>query len=183
MNPSTIHYLTQAELQRLLGVIESKRDKAIFYTAFIYGLRASEVGMLQRSDIDLQRKRIRITRLKSSVSGELMLKPEISKLITAYLRTRTDEDSTLFTSNRGHPIARRTLVHFMHTYAKKAKSLSTPPPPTCAKPPATSSLCKAGWGISPFKTRSSMPSCWALQKTHWREAPLRVRSLFNTPVV
>jgi len=45
----TIHFLTQDELRRLFKVIRSKRDKAIFPVAYRHGLRASEIGLLQRS--------------------------------------------------------------------------------------------------------------------------------------
>lgn len=121
MKTETIHYLTQAELQRLLKAIESKRDKAIFYTAYIYGLRASEVGLLHISDVDFDRKRIRITRKKGSVSGELMLKPEVAKAIKSYLRTRADQDPTLFLSSHGSPISRRTLDYSMKKYGAKAE--------------------------------------------------------------
>ncbi|MDA2933546.1 site-specific integrase [Acidobacteria bacterium AH-259-D05] len=49
----TIYFLTQEELRRLLSVISKRRDKAIFLTAYRHGLRASEIGLLQRSDVDL----------------------------------------------------------------------------------------------------------------------------------
>ena len=121
MKTTTIHYLTQAELGRLLKAIESKRDKALFYTAHIYGLRASEVGLLQRGDIDFQRRRIRIQRVKGSVSGEQMLKPEVAKRIKRYLRVRADHDPTLFLSSHGSPISRRTLDYLMKKYGELAQ--------------------------------------------------------------
>jgi integrase len=51
---ASIQFLTQPELRRLLDVARarSKRDYAIFLIAYRHGLRASEVGMLQRSDVD-----------------------------------------------------------------------------------------------------------------------------------
>ena len=51
MNTDTIHYLTQDELTRLFGTIESKRDWAIFRVAYTYGLRASEIGLLTRDEL------------------------------------------------------------------------------------------------------------------------------------
>ena len=44
----TIHFLTQDELRRLFKVMKSKRDRAIFLVAYRHGLRASEIGLLQR---------------------------------------------------------------------------------------------------------------------------------------
>ena len=48
-----IHFLTQDELRQLFKVIRSKRDKAIFLVAYRHGLRASEIGLLQRVDMDV----------------------------------------------------------------------------------------------------------------------------------
>jgi integrase len=48
----TIHFLTQDELWQLFKVIKSKRDRAIFLVAYWHGLRASEIGLLQRADVD-----------------------------------------------------------------------------------------------------------------------------------
>jgi site-specific recombinase XerD len=53
-NAQTIQFLTQPELHQLTGVITSKRDRAIFLLAYRYGLRASEVGMLQVADVNLE---------------------------------------------------------------------------------------------------------------------------------
>lgn len=116
-----IHYLTQEELKRLLSVVTNRRDKAIILLAYRHGLRASEVGKLQRSDIDFIRQRIRIHRLKGSLSGEYVLAPETAKVLKAYLRTRKDNSPTLFPSRRGDPISRFTLDKMFKKYAERAK--------------------------------------------------------------
>jgi type 1 fimbriae regulatory protein FimB len=82
--------LGQEELKRLLAVIKEKRDKALFLLAYRHGLRASEIGLLQRTDIDLKQGRITIHRLKGSLSGIYPLQPDVIKLLRAYLRVRTD---------------------------------------------------------------------------------------------
>jgi site-specific recombinase XerD len=46
----TMQFLTQEELKRLFAMIKDKRDKALFLLAYRYGLRASEIGLLQRTD-------------------------------------------------------------------------------------------------------------------------------------
>lgn len=65
----TIRFLTQDEARQLFSVITKLRDRAAFLTAYRHGLRASEVGLLQRSDLDLKSGRISIQRLKGSHSG------------------------------------------------------------------------------------------------------------------
>jgi len=69
-NLKTIKYLTQEEVSRLFSKIHDKRDRAMFNVVYKYGLRASEVGLLKIDDVDLERRRIRVYRLKGGVSGE-----------------------------------------------------------------------------------------------------------------
>src|SRR5918911_5537383 len=114
----TINFLTQDELRRLFKVIRSKRDKAIFLVAYRHGLRASEIGLLQRSDVDAKQGRIAIHRLKGSISGVYPMQPDVLKAVRSYLRTRNDESPYLFLSKRGVPISRYMLHHLMQTYGK-----------------------------------------------------------------
>ena len=86
----TMQFLMQEELKRLLAVIKDKRDKALFLLAYRHGLRASEIGLLQRTDVDLKQGRITIHRLKGSLSGIYPLQPDVIKLLRTYLRVRTD---------------------------------------------------------------------------------------------
>src|SRR5262249_6782298 len=116
----TIHFLTQEELRQLFKVIRSKRDKAIFLVAYRHGLRASEIGLLQRADVDVKQGRISIHRLKGSISGLYPLQPHVLKAVRSYLRTRTDESPYLFLSKRHVPISRYMLHHLMQTYGEMA---------------------------------------------------------------
>jgi len=116
---STIKYLTQDELKNLLRVIESKRDKAIFLLAYRHGLRASEIGVLKVEDIDMDRGRIRINRLKHSQGGEYPMELDEMKVLKAWLKERKDSNC-LFPSRRGVPISRRTLDYMMKEYGEKA---------------------------------------------------------------
>lgn len=118
-NIKTIKYLTQDELRSLLRVITSKRDKAIFLLAYRHGLRASEIGVLRVEDVDLNRGRIRINRLKHSQGGEYPMEPDEIKILKAWLKERQDS-SYLFPSRRGVPISRRTLDYMMKSYGEKA---------------------------------------------------------------
>jgi site-specific recombinase XerD len=115
-----IYFLTQDELRRLLKVIRSKRDKAIFLVAYRHGLRASEIGLLQRADVDAKQGRISIHRLKGSISAVYPMQSDVLKAIRSYLRTRTDESPYLFLSNRNVPISRDMLHHLMQTYGAVA---------------------------------------------------------------
>ncbi len=115
-----ITFLTQEEMQRLFSVIKNKRDRAIFAVAYRHGLRASEVGMLQRADLDLKAARITINRVKGSMSGTYPMSPDTVKLIRTYLNSRSDASPYLFISNRVLPIDRRTLLVLMKKYGTAA---------------------------------------------------------------
>jgi type 1 fimbriae regulatory protein FimB len=113
-----IQVLTQDEAQRLLDVITNKRDRALFYVAYRHGLRASEVGLLSRNDVDFRTGRLTVHRLKGSLSGIYPMQPDTQKLLKAYLRTRTDVSPYLFVSNRLVPISRYTLWHLIRNYGE-----------------------------------------------------------------
>jgi integrase/recombinase XerD len=115
-----INFLTQDELRQLFKVIRSKRDKAIFLVAYRHGLRASEIGLLQRVDVDVKQGRVSIHRLKGSISAVYPMQPDVLKAIRSYLRTRADESPYLFLSNRNVPIGRFMLWELMQQYGEVA---------------------------------------------------------------
>lgn len=120
-NIKSIKYLTQAELRRLLNVITSRRDRAIFLVAYHHGLRISEVGMLQLKDIDLDRARIRVERLKHSLCAEYPLQDAELRALRSWLWERKHNDSPyLFPSRLNKPISKRMLDYLMKDYAAKA---------------------------------------------------------------
>jgi site-specific recombinase XerD len=116
-----IKFLTPDEIVRLFSVMESKRDRAIFLIAYRHGLRASEVGHLRSTDLDLTRFRIRLYRLKGSHGGEHPMQPDEVKAIKSYLRSRNDNSPILFPSNRREPISRKMLDVLMKRYSEDAK--------------------------------------------------------------
>ncbi len=115
-----ITFLTQDEARQLFGVIKNKRDKAIFLTAYRHGLRASEIGLLRREDVDLKQGRLSVHRLKGSLSGVYPMQPDTVKRIRSYLNTRDDTLPYLFPSTRNVPIDRRTLWWLMKNYGEQA---------------------------------------------------------------
>jgi len=112
--------LTQRELTALLRVITSRRDRAIFLTAYRYGLRAHEIGLMEKDDVNFAENRITINRGKGSLSGVYPLHPDVAKKLRSYLHHRTDALPYLFISNRRTPIDRRTLWHWMKKYGELA---------------------------------------------------------------
>lgn len=115
-----IQVLTQEEVQRLFAVITDKRDRVLFRVVYRHGLRASEVGLLSRNDVDLRTGRLTVHRLKGSLSGIYPLQPDTQKLLKAYIRSRQDVSPYLFVSNRQLPISRYTLWHLRQNYGEAA---------------------------------------------------------------
>jgi site-specific recombinase XerD len=117
----TIRFLTLDETARLFRAIgPHRRDRALFLVAYRHGLRASEVGLLRVEDIDLKTLRIMVHRLKGSHSGMHPLQADEAKALKALLREREVPSPVLFPSNRGDPIARRTLDWLMKKYGEMA---------------------------------------------------------------
>jgi type 1 fimbriae regulatory protein FimB/type 1 fimbriae regulatory protein FimE len=117
----TIKFLTQDETKKLIGAISSKRDKAIFLLAYRHGLRASEIGRLQRSDFDEKQIRLTIHRLKGSFSGVHPLQADEVRILKSYLRTRSDSLPYLFPSRKGSPISRAMLDVLIKGYGETAQ--------------------------------------------------------------
>jgi integrase/recombinase XerD len=66
-------YLTTEEIDALFSVVDHVRDSPILRTAYRRGLRASEVGLLKRSDYRSEVGRLYIRRSRGSNSGEFLL--------------------------------------------------------------------------------------------------------------
>jgi integrase len=116
----TIKFLTLDETRRLFAVITDKRDKAIFLLAYRHGLRASEVGLLRVSDLDLKRLRMIFHRLKGSLSGEHPLQADEARALKAWLKSRDMDSPILFPSRRGLPISRQMLDVLIKSYGEEA---------------------------------------------------------------
>lgn len=112
-------YLTQRQVQQLFAVISSLRDRALFAAAYAYGLRVGEIVLLDREDIDLERARIRIKRLKGGLSGERPIFRNLLPLLRQYLENRRDHDDALFVGLQGR-LRKRRIQELFRFYATEA---------------------------------------------------------------
>ena len=118
-----IQFLTSEELEALFAAIRaggSERDLALFEVAYHRGLRASEVGLLKIGHLRLAQRRIYITRLKKSKSGEYPLTEREVKALRVWMRKRGQVAGPLFLSRNRKPISRRRLDQLMKQYGEAA---------------------------------------------------------------
>lgn len=114
-------YLTKDQVIKFLQKAKrNKRDLALFYTIYFYGLRVQEASNLDLADLDLERNRIVVRRVKGGVSGEYSLPRDLRNKINTHLKERKENDFALFTGREGRLKVRRIEQLFKY-YAKKAK--------------------------------------------------------------
>src|SRR5258708_1499206 len=120
-----IKFVSPDEIERLFRKIKSVRDKAIFSTAYFYGLRCGEMRLLQIDDIDFDNNRIFIRALKNGLSGQHLLNPIVKKCIKNYLEQKRLDKRTmqraLFLSQKGNSITTTQIYRLFREYARKAK--------------------------------------------------------------
>jgi type 1 fimbriae regulatory protein FimB len=109
-------YLRQDQVKAFFSVVTSSRDKALFLTIYLYGLRVSEACLLQREDVDLERRTIRMWRVKNGYSGEKPLFRALAPILKRYLRTRTDDNAALFVGRQGR-LTKRWVQALFTRYA------------------------------------------------------------------
>jgi integrase len=112
-------YPTQAEIRALFATISNLRDRTLFGLAYSYGLRVGEIVLLDRQDVDLERGRIRIRRLKGGLSGERPIFRNLLPLLQAYLESRRDSAEALFVGPRGR-LKKRRIQQLFRFYATEA---------------------------------------------------------------
>jgi len=114
-------YLDVDEVERLLSVIKSKRDRAIFTLTYQKGLRAHEVGKLTLADYRMRDGHLFIARGKGSIERHYALTNREQVTLKAWLKVRGSAPGPLFPSRQGrNGITRRRLDQLMKTYCKLA---------------------------------------------------------------
>jgi site-specific recombinase XerC len=91
--------------------ITDRRDHAIFFIPYQHGLRASELGLFRRENLDLKALRLIVHRVKGSAPIHW----------SRTRRTRTAPSPILFPSRRGQPTSPRMLDVLMKEYTRAAK--------------------------------------------------------------
>jgi integrase/recombinase XerD len=91
----------------------------VLFGIYLYGLRVSEACLLHRDDVDLERRQVRIWRVKNGNCGEKPLFRKLVPMLRRYIRARTDDNAALFVGRQGRLTKRRIQALFT-TYAALA---------------------------------------------------------------
>lgn len=110
-------YLTEAEVTAFFAAISDPRDRALFTVAYYRGLRASELYLIRRHDVDLDASSISVRRLKGSDGGRYELtEMEISALKAWFSAEKPCQDG----SGRVFDLKRGQIFNLFRRYATAA---------------------------------------------------------------
>jgi site-specific recombinase XerD len=112
--------LSQEEVVRLLEAAPGLKYKAAFGVAYGAGLRVSEVVALKVSDIDSERKTLRIEQGKGQRDRFAMLSPQLLELLRDWWRAARPQAWLFPGQNPVNPMSARQLVRAVHAAAQAA---------------------------------------------------------------
>ena len=96
------------------------RDHLLLLAMFRHGLRVSEEVAFQREEVDLDRARLWVRRLKGGLSVEQPIAGDELRAFRRYLALRTDALPWLFITERGQPLTRQSVNYLVGTAAHRA---------------------------------------------------------------
>ena len=117
-------FLGEAEVTALLDGAKAGRhgvrDHLLLLTMYRHGLRVSEAVGLRRDEVDLDRARLWVRRLKNGLSVEQPIAGDELRALRRYLATRKDALPWLFLSERGQPLTRQSVNYLITAAAIRA---------------------------------------------------------------
>ena len=110
-------FLNEAEIAAMLDGAKAGphgiHDHLLLLTMYRHGLRVSEAVGLRRDEVDLDRARLWVRRLKNGLSVEQPIAGDELRALRRYLATRKDTLPWLFLSERGQPLTRQSVNYLI----------------------------------------------------------------------
>ncbi len=128
MSVETIRYFSPEETERFLSTLQGKRDQALFFLMYTYGLRCVEATWLDLEWLRMRDSRLYIKAAKNGKSGEVTLYSEAKRLLHAYLKERAQlngHHDALFLSRKSRTgdgrLSTTQIYRLFRHYAQKAR--------------------------------------------------------------
>ena len=117
-------FLSEGEVVLLLDAAKAgrhgARDHLLLLAMFRHGLRVSEAVAIRRDEVDLDRARLWVRRLKGGLSVEQPIAGDELRAFRRYLASRGDALPWLFISERGQPFTRQSVNYLIAMAAARA---------------------------------------------------------------
>jgi integrase len=123
--------LTVDQIERLIGACRTERDRLIVATMAYAGLRAGELGGLDKSDVDVPRCTVRVRQqaLQDGTVGPVKTKAgrrtipvpcSLAKDLGAYIEALPEQQTMLFRTSQGNRYANGTLGWLLGDVSRRA---------------------------------------------------------------
>ena len=121
----TREYLTEAEVERLMGATKANRwghrDASMVLAAYRHGLRASELVDLRWDQVDFATATLHVRRVKQGTPATHPILGDEMRGLRRLQREQVPKSSFVFTSERGAPFSTAGFARMVERAGREAK--------------------------------------------------------------
>jgi type 1 fimbriae regulatory protein FimE len=148
-------HLTEPEIEKMINCTRSQgelglRNAVMVTLMYTHALRVSEIIQLKWDDIDVEALSINIDRLNRGVASKQTLSAGEAGLLFRLRRSSPRDTSYVFCSDKGVPLARRT-IHFIVAKAAQDADLDLNVHPHMLRHARALHLASSGFGVRTLK--------------------------------